>query len=244
MRWSAWLRRPRTAQPAEPGVDVEADGSAGPWSEVRGLRLFGEHGIPVVPWRLAETSEAAVAAARDLGYPVVAKIVSPDILHKSDVGGVALGLRTDDEVSEAFDRVSAAGTRVLGAHVEGVLLAPMRDGGLELIVGVVRDGHWGLTLAVGFGGVWVHVADDTSLRVLPVDSHDVRDMLGELRGKALFDGLRGSAPVDLDRLVQVILDFARLAERLGPELMSMEVNPLRVDGATVEALDAAVVWRS
>jgi acyl-CoA synthetase (NDP forming) len=247
MRWSAWLRRPHTATPAEPATGVAAyapDGTVAPWSEARGLRLLAGHGVPVVPWRLATTSDGAVAAAREIGYPVVVKVVSPDILHKSDIGGVALGLRADDEVREAFDRVRAAAAGVSGAHVEGVLVAAMREGGLELIVGAVRDALWGLTLAVGFGGVWVHVADDTSLRVLPVDAGDVRDMLGELRGKALFSGVRGSEPVDVDRLVRVILDFARLAERLGPELMSIEVNPLRVQGATVEALDAAVVWRS
>jgi acetate---CoA ligase (ADP-forming) len=239
------LVRLATRAPDRNAVDgsIEIADHDGPWSEVRGLRLLAEHGIPVVPWQLAATADTAIAAALDLGYPVVVKVVSPDLLHKSDVGGVALGLRSDDEVSEAFNQVSTAGARVAGAHVDGVLVAPMR-GGLELIVVVVRDAHWGLTLAVGFGGVWVHVADDTSLRVLPVDSGDVRTMLGEIRGKALFDGVRGSAPADVDRLVQVILDFARLAERLGPQLMSMEVNPLRVDGATVEALDAAVVWRS
>jgi acetate---CoA ligase (ADP-forming) len=242
MRWSAWLRQPRTATPTDDSIEVV--GNDVPWSEARSLRLLAEHDIPTVAWRLAATADAAVDAAGELGYPVVVKVVSPDILHKSDVGGVALSLRTDDEVNEAFHRVSAAGARVAGASVEGVLVAPMRGGGLELIVGAVRDAHWGLTLAVGFGGVWVHVADDTSLRVLPVDADDVRTMLGELRGKALFEGLRGSLPVDIDRLVQVILDFARLADRLGPQLVSMEINPMRVDGATVEALDAAVIWRS
>ena len=118
----------------------------------------------------------------------------------------------------------------------------MRRGGLELIVGVVRDAHWGPTLAVGLGGVWVHVADDTSLRLLPVDESDVREMLDELRGRALLDGVRGLPAADLDRLVETIAAFARLAERLGPRLASIEINPLRVDGATVEALDAVVVW--
>ena len=240
MRWSDWLRRERTAVPAE--GELEVDGRRVPWSEARALRLLAERGLPVVPWRLARTRDEAVAAARELGPPVVLKVVSPEILHKSDIGGVALSLGTDDEVSEAFARVTAAGAGVDGATVEGALVAPMRGGGLELIVGVVRDPHWGPTLAVGFGGVWVHVADDTSLRLLPVDETDVREMLDELRGKALLAGMRGSAPADLDRLVRTIVEFARLAERLGPELASIEINPLRVDGGTIEALDAVVVW--
>jgi acyl-CoA synthetase (NDP forming) len=240
IRWSAWLRRARTASPV--AHELELDDRDASWSEARSLRLLAENGIPVVPSRLAGTRDEAVAAARELGYPVVLKVVSPEILHKSDVGGVALDLQTDDAVGEAFERVTAAGAGVDGAHVEGALVAPMRRGGLELIVGVVRDAHWGLTLAVGLGGVWVHVADDTSLRLLPVDEHDVRDMLDELRGRALLDGVRGQPPADVERLVGTIAAFARLAERLGPRLASIEVNPLRADGSTVEALDAVVVW--
>ena len=240
IRWSAWLRRGRTAMPVADELAVDDVGTQ--WPETRSLELLAEHGIPVVSWRLAQTRGEAVAAAREIEGAVVLKVVSPEILHKSDVGGVALDLRTDDAVSEAFDRVIAAGAHAEGAHVDGVLVAPMRRGGLELIVGVVRDAHWGLTLAVGLGGVWVHVADDTSLRLLPVDERDVHEMLDELRGRALLDGVRGMPASDVDRLVETIAAFARLAERLGPRLASIEINPLRVDGSSVEALDAAVVW--
>jgi acyl-CoA synthetase (NDP forming) len=240
VRWSAWLRRPPAPEP--PGSELELSGRSGYWSEARGLELLGEHGVPVVSWRLTRTADDAVAAARELGYPVVVKVASAEILHKTDIGGVALGLGGDDEVRDAFERVTAAGARVGGARVEGAIVAAMRSGGLELIVGVVRDRQWGPTLAVGFGGVWVHVLEDASLRLLPVGEDDVREMLAELRGRALLEGVRGSAPADMDRLVQGILAFARLAERLGPRLVSMEINPLRVDGATVEALDAVVVW--
>ena len=112
-----------------------------------------------------------------------------------------------------------------------------------MIVGVVRDQQWGLTLAVGLGGVLVHIIDDSALRTLPVSETDVRQMLSELRGKALLDGVRGSKPVDQDALVTAILHVARLAERLGDSLESIEINPLRVEGSTVEALDASIVWR-
>ena len=172
------------------------------------------------------------------------KVVSAGLLHKSDVGGVELNLRSDDEVGDGFERVTAAGSRVEGARVEGALVAPMRSGGLELIVGVVRDPLWGATLAVGLGGVFVNLYDDVALRLLPVGEDDVRQMLDELRGKALLTGVRGSSPVDVDRLVQAVVAFAGVAERLGPQLASVEINPLRVEGATIEALDAAVVWNS
>ena len=241
VRWSAWLRRPHAPSAAEGELDL--DGRSGHWSEARGLELLANHGVPVVPGRLARTAGEAVAAAHDLGYPVVAKVVAPEILHKSDIGGVALDLGTDDDVREAFERVTTAGAGVEGAHVEGAIVAAMRGGGIELIVGVVNDEQWGPALAVGLGGIWVHVLDDTSLRLLPVDDRDVRDMLDELRGRALMDGVRGTPAVDVDRLVATIAAFARLAGRLGPGLASIEINPLRVDGATVEALDAVVVWQ-
>lgn len=243
VRWSAWLRRqPQAAESVETRLEL-AD-TAGSWSEVRALELLAAHGLPVVPWRLATTRAKAIAAAREIGHPVVIKVVSSDILHKSDIGGVALNLSTDDEVGSAFERVTAAGSGIKDARIEGALIAPMRRGGLELIVGVVRDAHWGATLAVGIGGVLVHAFDDVALRLLPVGDTDVYDMLGELRGKALLTGARGSTPVDTERLVKTIVGFARLAERLGPKLASIEINPLRVEGATVEALDAAVVWEA
>jgi acyl-CoA synthetase (NDP forming) len=240
MRWSAWLKRARSARQDE--SELELDDRGGSWSEARALRLLAEHGLPVAPSLLVGTRDEAVAAARELGHPVVLKVVSPDILHKSDIGGVALDLRTDDEVRDAFERVTAAGAGVGGARVEGALVAPMRRGGLELIVGAIRDPHWGLALAVGFGGVWVHVADDTSLRILPVGESDVREMIDELRGRPLLDGVRGLPAADVDRLVDTIVAFACLAERLGPRLSSIEINPLHIEGATVEALDAVVVW--
>src|SRR5262249_23958527 len=136
VRWSAWLRRPRSRGCAE--SELELENGSGAWSEARALELLAEHGIPVVPWRFAATGDEAVAAARELGHPVAVMVAAAEILHKSDVGGVVLGLRTDDEVRGAFERVTAAGSRVNGARVYGAIVAAMRSGGVELIVGVVN----------------------------------------------------------------------------------------------------------
>jgi succinyl-CoA synthetase beta subunit len=136
-----------------------------------------------------------------------------------------------------------------GLHERGMtdaraLVQPQRaSDGVELLVGVVRDPSWGPTLAVGLGGVWVETLRDSSLRLLPVDPDDVRRMLGELRGARLLQGVRGTPPADLDRLVEVIHRIGTLACRLGDRLESLEVNPLLVDGARVEALDAVLTWR-
>lgn len=238
IRWSGW--EPRATAPSLAAPVAQVDGH--PLSEAQALGLLEDNGIPVVPHRFVRSADEAVAAARELGHPAVVKVVSAQIAHKSDIGGVALDLSGDADVRSAFERVTAAAAAVEGAHVDGALVAPMRRGGVELIAGIVRDPSWGLTLAVGLGGVWVNVLNDSSLRRLPVDEHEVREMLGELRGHSILEGARATTPANVDRLAQVIADLGRLAQQLGPTLASIEINPLRVDGDTVEALDAAVTW--
>ena len=237
IRWSRWQPR-QAAQPASAATPVDPR----PLSEAAALELLDRNGIPVVPHRLVRSGDEAVAAARELGHPVVVKVVSAQIAHKSDIGGVQLDLSGDADVRAAFARVTAAAATIDGAEVEGSIVAPMRRGGVELIAGIVRDPSWGLTLAVGLGGVWVNVLNDSSLRRLPLDEQDVREMLGELRGRSLLEGARSTTPANLERLACVIADLCRLAWQLGPQLESIEINPLRVEGDTVEALDAAVTW--
>jgi acyl-CoA synthetase (NDP forming) len=214
------------------------------WSEWRVRAFLEEQGIPLVPARLVTSTEQAVTAAQEVGFPVALKIVSPDILHKSDIGGVQLNLRDEEAVRQAFTRIMAAAQVVMPApHIEGALVSPMREAGIELLVGVVRDSVWGQVMAVGLGGIWVEILKDSSLRVLPVSRHDVYAMLDELQGKALLQGARGSRSADLDALVEVIYRVSRLAQALESDLEALEINPLRVDGSQIEALDAMVTWR-
>src|SRR5690606_41517304 len=148
-----------------------------------------------------------------------------------------------DQVRAAFARVLAAG-RAATAAVDGVLVSPMRPRATELFVGVTVDPSFGPVLAVGLGGVFVSVLHDVALRLLAVDEAQVRRMLGELRGAAVLTGARGARPVDLDREAGVDTESAAAATRLGPALRTLEINPLRVDGRDVEALDVLVVTRS
>ena len=119
----------------------------------------------------------------------------------------------------------------------------MRNGGIELLVGVVTDPTWGKVLSIGLGGVWVEALGDVALRVLPVGPEEITAMFGELKGAKLLYGARGTRPVDMDRLVSVVYNLAQLAEGLGGALDTLEVNPLRVDGECVEVLDALALWR-
>jgi acyl-CoA synthetase (NDP forming) len=238
VRWSrtqAQGVRPRPAAVPDPLVRGPATGV---WAEHRASALLAENGVPVVPAELASGEDAAVAAAERFGYPVVLKAAAEGLGHKSDVGGVRLGLGSAEEVRRAYREVAA----VTGPA--GALVQPQRTGGVELLVGIVRDPAWGLVLAVGLGGVWVEVLNDSALRVLPVDEADVREALGELRGAALLRGGRGTEAADLDVVAGVITRVCALAAGLGDSLETLEINPLLVRGPEVEALDALVTWRT
>jgi len=249
MWWSERFRRTQAGQVAAMREALLAprvsEAAMGTWSESQVRPLLEEYGIPVVPARLVTSSEQAVEAAREVNYPVALKVASPDIVHKSDIGGVRLNLQHEQEVQEAFQQImQAAGNANPAARLEGVLVSPMRSGGIELLVGIVRDPSWGQVMAVGLGGIWVEILKDTSLRMLPVSREEIRTMLDELQGKAVLRGARGSTAADLDRLVEVIYRASRLAQALGDTLKSLEINPLRVAGSEIEALDALITWRS
>jgi acetate---CoA ligase (ADP-forming) len=204
------------------------------WTEWQARELLAAAGIPVVPGRLAHSADEAVAAARAVGTPVALKISSAQLAHKSDGGGVLLGLTTDAAIRDGYERVAAAG------GVSDVLLTSMRTGGVEMLAGVTVDPAFGPVLAVGLGGVWVEVLADTRLLLLPAGVSDVRALLSELRGLPILQGARGGVAADLDALANVIASIGALACSL-PGLVALEVNPLWVRGDQAEALDALVV---
>lgn len=245
VRWSRAISegagQPQTpAQNAEPPVVTSE--RTGIWAEREASRLLLDNGIPVVPAEVADTGDDAVAAADRFGYPVVLKAVADGLGHKSDIGGVRLGLANADDVRRAHHEVTAA---LLERQLTGVstLIQPQRSGGVELIVGIIRDPTWGPTLAVGLGGVWVEILKDSALLLPPVREADVRRALNGLRAAKLLTGTRGTQPADLDKVAEVVTRIAGLAERLGPQLESLEINPLLVNGSQIEALDALITWR-
>jgi len=240
--WSEATRTPHAETPPAQ-VPVPAPGlRRGRWSEHAARALLAEAGIPVVPARLAGSADEAVKAAADLGGPLSVKIVSPDILHKSDAGGVRLDVPADEAaVRAAYQAVAAAASD--GARIEGVLVSPMRRNGAELLIGVVPDPQWGPVLAVAIGALFVEVLRDSALAPLPVTPEQAGRLLDRLRGRAVLDGVRGAAAADRDALAAVIARIGDLALALSDSLESLEVNPLLVDGARVEALDAVLTWR-
>jgi acyl-CoA synthetase (NDP forming) len=218
------------------------EGPDGVWAEDEGRDLLASVGVDVVPAKLARSAAEAIAAAADFGAPVALKICSRDIAHKTDIGGVVLNVFGAVSAKAAYDKImDAVRVSAPDATIRGVLVSPMRDPGIELMVGVTVDPTFGPVLAVGLGGIWVEVLRDTSLRVLPVDVNEIRQMLSELRGLPMLTGGRGTEAVDLDELSKVITAIGDAALALGDRLSTLEVNPLRISHGRIEALDVLTV---
>jgi acetate---CoA ligase (ADP-forming) len=211
------------------------------WSEHRARRALREVGVTFVPAELVTDEDAAVAAAAQLEAPVALKICSPDIIHKSDVGGVALGVCGEDAVRSAYRRVAQAAQRAGTARVEGVLVSPMRTEGTELFLSVSVDPTFGPFLAVGIGGLWIEALADTGIRLLPVEESQVIELLQSLRGHRLLVGGRGIQPVDLMAVARMARQLSEFALAAGPAFVVAELNPVLCAGSRVEALDALVM---
>ncbi|MCS7283848.1 MAG: acetate--CoA ligase family protein, partial [Anaerolineae bacterium] len=202
------------------------------------LALCQEYGIPVAPWAVADDPDGAAEAADALGYPVVLKALSARVVHKSDVGGVVLGLRDRETVRQ---EAAAMRARVLERVPEAsdlcFLVQRMVEGGVEVILGGKQDPSFGPVVMFGLGGVFVEVFGDVSFRVAPLTRADAEEMLEEIRGKALLAGARGRPPADREALVEAILAFSRLVVE-NPSLAEVEINPLLALPQGVVAVDA------
>ena len=211
---------------------------AGPINEAGAKRLLGAAGIPFAPERVARTSDEAVAAAKELGFPVVLKILSADIAHKSEAGGVALGLRNPDEVASAYDVImTSVAKREPNARIAGVLVACMIEG-VETVIGVKRDAVFGPAVMFGLGGVYVEVLKDVTLRLAPVDHATALEMIHAIKGFPLLAGARGRPAADLDALADALVAMSRFGAAHA-EVASAEINPfiaLPKGGMAVDAL--------
>jgi acyl-CoA synthetase (NDP forming) len=250
VRWEEWRSRRAPRQHRHPHRARRARAPAwlsghpaGPWPETDGRRLLALVGVPMVPAELARSGEEAAESAARLGFPVALKVCAARLPHKSDAGGVALGLSSGTAVRRAYSRIRQAAARVPDAVVDGVLVSPMRVGGHELLAGVTVDGTFGPVLAVGLGGVWTEALHDVALRVLPIDEAGALEMLGQLQGAPLLRGARGGAAADLGRVAEVLVLLADAAGLVGPSLQALEVNPLWCSGDRVEGLDVLVMTR-
>ncbi|MCX4675107.1 acetate--CoA ligase family protein [Streptomyces sp. NBC_01433] len=211
-------------------------------SEHAAKQLLRAYGIRVPREQLVTSAAAAVRAAGLVGYPVVMKASGAQLAHKTELGLVKVQLTSASQVRDAYRELTDI-ARFESIDLDGVLVCQMIERGVEMMVGVTQDALFGPTVTVGLGGVLVEVLHDTAVRVPPFGEDQARDMLGELRGRALLEGVRGGPPVDVDALVEVVLRVQRMALELGDDLTELDINPLVVlgRGQGAVALDALAV---
>jgi 3-hydroxypropionyl-CoA synthetase (ADP-forming) len=203
--------------------------------------ILSEYGIKVPKYALVTNSDEAVQKSKEIGFPLVAKIVSPDILHKTDVGGVKVGLSSEDEVKKAFDDMFNRLKEKF--DVKGVLLEKMVPKGVELIVGLQNDSQFGPSIMVGLGGIYTELFKDVSFRVLPVTKNEAAKMLESLRGKDILKGFRGSTPVDLEMLSEAIVNIGTLGVDMAGKYESIDFNPVVVYPDSYYVVDAKIILK-
>jgi acyl-CoA synthetase (NDP forming) len=209
-------------------------------SEPEALEVFQAAGISVVRTELAKDADEAVAAAERIGFPIVLKIVSPDLPHKTEAGGVAAGLRSADEVRrEALEMGARVRSISPNAKLEGYSVQAAAEG-VETLVAVTSDPLFGPVLAFGLGGVWVEVMEDVTFRIIPVSGQDVEEMLSEVKGAKLLEGFRGTPPADRDALRKTLLCLSTLARDFSKEIAEIEINPLFAGQEGVVAVDGLI----
>ncbi len=245
-RYAAWRRKPADVPTPEFETDDRAvaaildgvkEGYLDPADAFRVLELYG---VPLAKWRLARDPGEALAAAGEIGYPVVLKAVAPGLVHKSDVGAVRVDLRDEEELATALKEMERAVTAA-GHAVEGFLVQEMARGGHEVIFGITTDPRFGPLLMFGLGGKYVEVFQDVRFAVTPLDAEEARDVVRGIRGFKLLEGVRGEPGADLDMLVEILLRLAQLSQR-HPRLRELDLNPFLAgpDRQSARALDARI----
>lgn len=215
--------------------------SVKPILEPEGIALIEKYGIPYPEHGVAESVEGAVSIAEQIGYPVVLKVISPNVIHKSDAGGVRLELHTAQAVREAYEQIVATvSSRIPEADVRAMLVCREAEPGTEVIVGGIKDAMFGPTLMFGLGGVFAEVLRDVTFRVVPVSRFDAEQMITEIEGYPVLKGIRGQAPRDVDALVDLLLAVSLLMTE-HPGVVELDLNPVRLYSRGLLALDVRLM---
>jgi acetyltransferase len=205
------------------------------------MQVFKAYGIPVPAFAVVGSRAEAVEKAKQIGYPIVLKVVSQQVIHKIDVGGVRLNLASEQEVAEAYDQMTQK-IAATGAKIEGVLVQAMAKKGREVILGMNRDPQFGPVIMFGLGGIYVEAIKDVSFRLAPIRELSARHMIEQIRTYSILKGIRGEKPADLDAIVECLLRLSQLACDQ-TDIREMDINPLLVfsEGQGASALDARII---
>lgn len=209
--------------------------------EHEALRICQLYGIHTPRYEFAKNAEDAVACANRIGYPVAMKIVSPEILHKTEAGGVILGVSDEPAARTGFEQIMANAKRTnSGCRVNGIIVESMIPQGAEIIIGGLRDAQFGPSVMFGLGGVFAELVRDTSFRVAPISRFDAEDLIDDLRFSAILRGFRGRPVPDRDAIVDVLLKACRIMLDV-PEIESLDINPVIMYDKTATAADARIL---
>jgi acetyl-CoA synthetase (ADP-forming) len=213
-------------------------------TEFESKKFLKQTGIPVIETRLARTLKEAVLLSQKMGFPVALKIASPDIVHKSDSGGVRLSLNNASEVRAAYRKImDGVQKKYPSASIQGVSVQKMAKPGTEVIVGTSKDPQFGPVIMFGLGGIFVEVLKDVSFRIIPLSRKDALEMIEEIKGYPLLQGYRGKESVDIPALTEIILKISRVMEE-HPEIKELELNPIIAYKKGALAVDARIILES
>ena len=210
-------------------------------TEFESKKILKQIGIPVVETKLAKTQKEAVSFSQKIGFPVALKIISPDVIHKTDSGGVKLGLKNVSEVREAYHEIlKGVRKQYPDAIIHGVSVQKMARPGTEVIIGTSKDPQFGPVIMFGLGGIFVEVLKDVAFRVIPIDRRDAQEMVKEIKGYPLLQGYRGKEPANITVLVEMILKISNLIHK-NPQIKELELNPIFAYKDSAVAVDARII---
>ena len=210
-------------------------------NEVESKELLGQAGISIIDTKLATSRKEATSISKQLGFPVVLKIASPDIVHKNDVGGVKLGLKSAVQVGKAYDEIlTAISQKHPQARIQGVSVQRVARPGAEVIIGMSKDAQFGPVLMFGLGGIWVEILKDVSFRIAPLTKKDAEEMIKEITGYPVLTGYRGQEPVDVSNLEDFLLKVSDFVT-MNPVVKEIDLNPVFAYSDGAVAVDARVI---
>jgi acyl-CoA synthetase (NDP forming) len=209
--------------------------------ETEAKTICMEYAIPVTTFKLAKNEKEAVTFAEQIGFPVVLKIVSPEIIHKSDAGGVMVNLKNASEVQDTYCKILENAKKYnAAARIDGVLVQEMAPQSTEVIVGAIKDPQFGQTLMFGLGGIFVELLKDVTFRVAPITQQDAEEMITEVKAYPLLKGYRNTPPTDINAIVKVLLDTSKLIMDY-PEIKELDLNPVMAYEKGAKTVDARII---
>ena len=209
--------------------------------ETEAKELLKEYGIPVPNFKLIKSENEIIGLAKEINFPIVMKIVSPDIIHKTDAGGVKVGIKDEKEAELAYQEIISKVKKYnKEAKIEGVIVYPMVLQGTEIIIGMMKDPHFGPVVMFGLGGIFVEVLKDISFRILPIEERDAGEMITGIKGYEILKGARGNPPRDIQAIKEVLLKVSKLTTE-NPEISEIDLNPIFVFEQGLQVIDARMI---